>query len=147
MLCNTIKHHEANVARIESIRILIVDDSAYFRTMIWEILSQQPGIDIIGEAADGKEAIDSVMVLNPSVVVMDIQMPVLDGIEAARCISTFLHPPQILIMSGREEPDCVKRAFQAGASGFIWKHSLAKTLLPSVLSVGQRPAPTPPRAS
>ena len=103
--------------RIEKVRVLIVDDSIVVREIIREILSSDKEIEVIGEAENGKVAIEKVMETNPDIVLMDIMMPVMDGLEATKRIME-IHPVPVLIMSSLiEDPPSGKFTFKAINSG------------------------------
>lgn len=105
------------------IRVLIVDDQALIRQAVADILGAQDDIDVIGLAANGREAIDFVSAHRPDIVIMDIRMPVLDGIEATAqiCRTPGLEGVRVLILTTFEEDEYLVQALRAGASGFIGK--------------------------
>lgn len=104
------------------IKVLIVDDSSFFRRRLTEILNTDPSIEVAGYAVDGKEAIDKVIKLDPDIVTMDIEMPVMDGITAVRRIME-VHPIPILMFSSlsHEGAKATLDALHAGASDFLPK--------------------------
>jgi two-component system chemotaxis response regulator CheB len=105
--------------KIEKVRVLIVDDSIVVREIIKELLSNDKEIEVIGEAENGKVAIEKVKETNPDIVLMDIMMPVMDGLEATKRIME-IHPVPILIMSSLiEDPPSGKFTFKAINSGAI----------------------------
>src|SRR5204863_5217377 len=85
--------------RAPMIRVLIADDQELVRTGFRVILNAEPDLEVVGEASDGREAIDAVQALRPDVVLMDIRMPNLDGIEATRRIAAAVEPPLVLILT------------------------------------------------
>lgn len=105
------------------IRVLVVDDQMLIRRAVADILGPSEGIDVVGEAANGLEALAQTAVLSPDVVVMDIRMPELDGIRATAAIRAdpALAGVRILILTTFEEDEYVVAALRAGASGFIGK--------------------------
>ena len=103
------------------IRVLVVDDQAVVRTGFHTILSSQPDIDVVGEAADGLEALQLVSAERPDVVLMDIRMPRLDGLEATRRMLGRGDPVRVLIMTTFDLDEYVYEALRAGASGFLLK--------------------------
>ncbi|MFH8252538.1 response regulator [Microbacterium sp. B2969] len=107
------------------IRVLIADDQALIRTAVREILRTHDDIEVVGEAIDGRDAVDRVRLLNPDVVLMDIRMPGTDGIQATELIraDAALSASRVLILTTFEEDDYVVAALRAGASGFIGKGS------------------------
>jgi DNA-binding NarL/FixJ family response regulator len=122
-----------------SLRILIADDQHLVRAGFRTILSTQPGLDVVGEAADGTEAVAMAGDLEPDVVLMDIRMPGLDGIEATRRIVSRGQPPEIrvLILTTFDLDEYVYDALQAGASGFLLKDSSPEQLTAAVRMVRQ----------
>jgi DNA-binding NarL/FixJ family response regulator len=105
-----------------AIRVLLVDDQALVRTGFRMILQDEPDIEVIGEAADGRAAIDAVRRLGPDVVIMDIRMPVLDGVEATRQIVADPDlTARVLVLTTFDADEFVLEALRAGASGFLLK--------------------------
>jgi len=105
-----------------AIRILIVDDQALVRAGFRMILEAQPDLEVVGEAGDGSAAIDAVRTLRPDVVLMDIRMPGVDGIEATRRLTEAGAPGEIVILTTYDLDEYVFDALAAGASGFLLKH-------------------------
>jgi DNA-binding NarL/FixJ family response regulator len=103
------------------IRVLIADDQALVRGGFRLILDAQPDIEVIGEAADGVEALQRTRALRPDVVLMDIRMPALDGLEATRRLLADLNPPRVLMLTTFDLDEYVYDALRAGASGFLLK--------------------------
>jgi DNA-binding NarL/FixJ family response regulator len=117
------------------IRILLVDDQALVRAGFRMILDSEPEMDVIGEAADGREAIDQVQLLRPDVVLMDIRMPELDGLEAARRILDGFEDgegPRILMLTTFDLDEYVYEALRAGASGFLLKDTPPEQLVAAI---------------
>jgi DNA-binding NarL/FixJ family response regulator len=107
-----------------SVRVLLVDDQQLVRTGFRMILADEEGIEVVGEAANGQEAIDAAAELRPDVVVMDIRMPVLDGVAATRALvgaSGEGAVPRVLILTTFDADEHVVEALRAGASGFLLK--------------------------
>jgi DNA-binding NarL/FixJ family response regulator len=106
-----------------AIRVLLVDDQSLVRTGFRMILQDEPGIEVVGEAADGRAAIEAAASLRPDVVVMDIRMPVLDGIAATRAIvrDGEASGPRVLVLTTFDADEYVVEALRAGASGFLLK--------------------------
>ena len=113
------------------IRVVLVDDQQLVRTGFRVILSQTPDITVVGEAADGYEALEVVRATRPDVVLMDIRMPGLDGIEATRRLRDFSET-RILILTTFDLDEYVFAGLQAGASGFLFKDTRAADLLNAV---------------
>jgi DNA-binding NarL/FixJ family response regulator len=114
------------------IRIVIADDQELVRTGFRVILSAEPDMDVVGEARDGRDAIDKVIALRPDVIVMDIRMPNLDGIEATRRVTAAPECPRVLILTTFDLDEYVYEALRAGASGFLLKDAGADELLHAV---------------
>ncbi|MFF0609741.1 response regulator [Nocardia tengchongensis] len=115
------------------ITVLIVDDQAMVRTGFTTFLSTQPDIDVVGEAADGQDAVRRAAELEPDVVLMDVRMPVMDGLEATRAIMCELaDPPKVLVLTTFDLDDYVYAALRAGASGFLLKDASADQLADAV---------------
>jgi DNA-binding NarL/FixJ family response regulator len=104
-----------------AIRVLLVDDQALIREGLTIILDAQPDITVMGQAADGQEAIDLVSQLQPDVILMDIKMPRLDGIKATRQIKEILPETPIIILTTYAEDELVFEGIRAGASGYLLK--------------------------
>jgi DNA-binding NarL/FixJ family response regulator len=104
------------------IRVLIVDDQALVRAGFRMILEAQPDLEVVGEVGDGSAAIDAVRTLRPDVVLMDIRMPGVDGIEATRRLTEAGVPGKIVILTTYDLDEYVFDALAAGASGFLLKH-------------------------
>ncbi len=103
------------------LRLLVCDDSADARAAVRTLLSDQPEIEIVGEAANGKEAVALADELSPDVVLMDVSMPVLDGIEATRRIRKLLPETRIVALAGSRDPETVMAAMEAGANAYCLK--------------------------
>jgi DNA-binding NarL/FixJ family response regulator len=115
-----------------TIRVLIADDQELVRTGFRVIVDAEPDMEVVGEAGDGRETIEAVARHHPDVVLMDIRMPNLDGIEATRLIATGARPPRILILTTFDLDEFVYEALRAGASGFLLKDAGAAELLQAV---------------
>ena len=105
-----------------AIKVLIVDDQALVRAGFRMILEAQPDLEVVGEAGDGSAAIDAVRTLRPDVVLMDIRMPGVDGIEATRRLTEAGAQSRIVILTTYDLDEYVFDALAAGASGFLLKH-------------------------
>jgi DNA-binding NarL/FixJ family response regulator len=111
------------------IRVLIVDDQPLVRSGLRMIVSTREEFAVVGEATQGLEAVEMVKQLAPDVVIIDIQMPVLDGVEATRRITALPNPPKVLVLTTFERDDYLHEALRAGASGFLLKNSPPERLL------------------
>ncbi|TMR11815.1 response regulator transcription factor [Nonomuraea turkmeniaca] len=114
------------------IRVLIADDQGMVRTGFTVFLSAQPDIEVVGEAANGREAVEQAAALAPDVVLMDVRMPVMNGLEATRELSSRNLPPKVLILTTFDLDDYVYEALRAGASGFLLKDASAAQLAEAV---------------
>jgi DNA-binding NarL/FixJ family response regulator len=109
----------------ETIRVVVVDDHQIVRDGLVALLGALDGLEVVGTAADGKEAVHVVTETSPDVVIMDIQMPELDGIEATRFITGRQPAPRVVMLTMNEDDDTVLSAIRAGASGYLLKGSSA----------------------
>jgi two-component system NarL family response regulator len=105
----------------EGIRVLVADDHALFRQALRGILSTEPDLDLIGEAGDGEEAVRMATDLVPDVILMDVRMPKLAGIDAARQIAAALPTTKIVMLTVSDEDQDLFEAIKAGASGYLLK--------------------------
>ena len=105
------------------IRLIVADDQRLFRQSLRVVLDHEPGIEVVGEAGDGQEAYEQAKALRPDVVLMDVEMPKLDGISASRLLVKALVGIKILILSSYSDDDRVLQGIQAGAVGYILKDS------------------------
>ena len=112
------------------IRVLVVDDEALLRSAFSSLIEAQDDLEVVGEAADGQQAVELAASLAPDVIVMDVRMPVLDGIEATRRITRDRDGgPQVLILTTFDLDEYVFEALRAGASGFALKSRPPEELL------------------
>jgi DNA-binding NarL/FixJ family response regulator len=114
------------------IRVAIADDQALVRTGFRVILDAEPDLEVVGEAGDGHEIVDLVQARRPDVVLMDVRMPNLDGIEATRRLTALPKPPRVLMLTTFDLDEYVYEALRAGASGFLLKDAGADELLHAV---------------
>jgi DNA-binding NarL/FixJ family response regulator len=120
---------------VTAIRVLVVDDDALMRAGLRGVLASDDGIAVVGEAADGGEAIARVAALAPDVVLMDVRMPGLDGISATREVLAASADVRVLILTTFEQDDYVFGALRAGASGFLLKRARPEDLLAAVHAI------------
>ena len=120
------------------IRVLIADDHRLFAEALEAILGGDDRITVVGHAGDGREAVRLAQDLQPDVVLMDIWMPVLDGIEAARQIRTSDREARILMLTGSNSRSDVDRARSAGAAGYVTKDRIAAELIDAIVEISER---------
>jgi len=116
----------------QAIRVLIVDDHTIVRKGIRALLTEIAGIEVVGEAADGQEAVVQASSLRPDVILMDLAMPQMDGIEATRQIKTSQPESRILVMTSFATDDKVLPAIKAGALGYLLKESAPEDLVQAI---------------
>ena len=119
------------------IRVLVCDDQALIRTGFATIIDAQPDLEVVGDCGDGRAAVDLAGRLRPDVVVMDVRMPVLDGIEATRLLAgtNVEHPVKVLVVTTFNLDEYVYEALRAGASGFLLKDAPPAQLLHGIRTV------------
>ncbi|MGH9095436.1 MAG: response regulator transcription factor [Acidimicrobiales bacterium] len=110
------------------IRVLLVDDQDLVRSGLRGILREQFGFDIVGECSDGSEVVDAVASLTPDVVLMDMRMPVVDGVQATRAVRRIDSSPPVLALTTFDDDEVLAGMLRAGASGFILKGAPAEDL-------------------
>ena len=121
-----------------TIRVVVVDDDPLARTALSTILGADLGIEVVGEASDGAVAVEMARRLRPDVVVMDIRMPVLNGIDATRHLTSLRPPPgRVLILTTFGDEEYVFASLRAGASGFLLKNAPAEELTGGVRTVAE----------
>jgi DNA-binding NarL/FixJ family response regulator len=118
-----------------SVRVVIVDDDPLVRAAIAMILGHAPGVDVVGEAADGAEVLTAVDRYAPDVVLMDIRMPRVDGLAATEQLRARPNPPEIIVLTTFDADEYVLRALRAGASGFLLKDTPPAEILQAVARV------------
>ncbi|MEU6256778.1 response regulator transcription factor [Streptomyces sp. NPDC047043] len=132
---------------MQVIRVLLVDDQPMIRTGFRLILEAEPDITVVGEAADGAEAVERTEALSPDVVLMDIRMPGMDGVEATRRIVRSGSPSRIVILTTFDLDAHVVDALRAGASGFLVKDGPADSLVGAIRTVADGDAVLSPRVT
>ena len=119
-----------------TVQVIVVDDDPLARTALSTILAADLGIEVVGEASNGAEAVEMARRLRPDVVVMDIRMPVLNGIDATRHLTSLRPPPgRVLILTTFGDEEYVFASLRAGASGFLLKNAPAEELTAGVRTV------------
>jgi len=120
---------------VTSLRVLLGEDHAMVREGTRQILQSDPGLDVVGEAADGRQAVDLAASLKPDIVLLDLGLPVLNGIEATRRIVAAANPPRVLILSAFDDADYVVAAMEAGAGGYLLKSAHATEVIAAIRAV------------
>ena len=120
---------------MSSLRVLVVEDLAPFWQVIRSTLAERPDVQVIGEVADGLEAVQKAELLEPDLVLLDIGLPTLNGIEAARQIRKLAPESRIIFVSQESSWDVVQEALNLGAWGYVLKERTANDLLPAVKAV------------
>ena len=118
-----------------SIRLLIADDHALVRSGLRSMLEREPGIEIVGEARNGREAVELCRSLRPNLVLMDVRMPEMDGLEATRAIKRELPETGVLMVTMHENRDYMLEATKAGAAGYVLKDASRNELISAVQRV------------
>ncbi|HEY2459432.1 MAG TPA: response regulator transcription factor [Candidatus Acidoferrum sp.] len=117
---------------MDRLRILIADDHEIFRRGLRSLLESHADFEIIGEAVNGQDALEKTRQLSPDVVILDITMPILNGLDAARAMRKESLPAQILILSQYESRDMRPRALEAGAKDYVSKSDVARDLVAAI---------------
>lgn len=117
------------------IRVALVDDQALFRAGVRMLVDSQPDLEVVAEASDGREAIDVVRATRPDVVLMDIRMPVMDGLAATAELLADPEPPRIVMLTTFDLDEAAARAIRQGASGFLLKDADPEFLLAAIRTV------------
>ena len=117
---------------MSSVRVLVVDDFEPFRRFVCSTLAQSPGLQVVGEGSDGLEAVQKTEELKPDLVILDIGLPRLNGIEAARQIHRLTPESRIIFLSQESSPDVVQVALNLGAWGYVMKTRAGSDLLAAV---------------
>jgi len=112
--------------------VLVVDDFEPFRRFVCSTLASRPNLQVIGQASDGLEAVEKAQALKPDLILLDIGLPSLDGIEAAHRISRLIPTATVLFVSQNNDADVIQEALSNGAKGYVWKQDAGLDLLPAV---------------
>lgn len=130
-----------------TIRVALVDDQALFRAGIRMLVDSQPDLEVVGEACDGRDAIEVVRATRPDVVLMDVRMPVMDGLEATAALLADPDPPRIVVLTTFDLDEAAARAIRQGASGFLLKAADPEFLLAAIRTVHAGSAVIAPAAT
>lgn len=128
----------------EPIRVLLADDTALFRTAIAELIDAQEGLSVAGEAENGLEAVEKARSLRPDVVVMDVEMPVMDGVQATRLIREQMPGVKVVMLTVSESDDHLFDAIRFGAQGYLLKNLRPAELYDLVRAVMRNEPPLSP---
>lgn len=126
------------------IKVLVVDDHARMRKSIRMLLERSGEVTIVGEAEEGESALEQVDRLAPDLVILDISMPGMNGLEVLDAIKMQAQPPQVIMLSMNDSSDLIKRALRGGAADFVSKSEASARLLPAVRRAalnGREPGP------
>jgi DNA-binding NarL/FixJ family response regulator len=118
-----------------AVRVLLVEDFEPFRRFTCSKLGKNPGLQVVGEVSDGMEAVRKAKELQPDLILLDIGLPTISGIEVARRICKLSHKSKIVFVSQESSADIVQEAFRLGASGYVIKARAGTDLLPAVEAV------------
>jgi len=131
-----VKHHVfPELIPIKQITVLLAEDHALFRKSLKALIELAGDIEVIGEAKNGSEAVDLHAKLHPDIVVMDIAMPLLNGLEATHQIMETSSTARVLILSSHADPEYIEQAMASGASGYLIKQSSAPVLADAIREV------------
>lgn len=119
----------------EKIRVILADDHTILRDGIRALLADEAGIQLVGEAEDGRAAVRMACELKPDIVIMDIAMPLLNGLEATRQIKRHLPGTEVLILSMHDNEEYIRQVLAAGAMGYILKDAAARELIEAIKTV------------
>jgi two-component system nitrate/nitrite response regulator NarL len=143
-MVTTVESRQAGSGRSSPIRILLVDDQPLFRRAIATLIQEQPEFTVVGEAADGRDAIEQAEALHPDLIVMDIEMPVMNGIEAVRILRDRLPSVKIVVLTVSESEDYLFEAIRFGAHGYLLKDLRPEQLYELLRAVMRNETPLSP---
>ncbi len=132
---NGLQNHEPPDAAPKSakpVRVLVVDDHKIVREGLVSLLAEQKGIDVVGQAGNGREAVDLAMKLHPEVVIMDVSMPLMNGDEATLRIRKLMPDTRVIALSMFEESETMQRMFRAGAESYVLKTAPSADLFAAI---------------
>lgn len=128
---------------MQTVKTLIADDDARFRQRIKDLLASEPGVEIIGEAADGHDVVSKARELKPDLILMDVRMPGMSGLDAARRLKGEMPDLQVIILTLYELEEYREAATASGVNHYIVKRALLDELMPAIRSIGQAWPPNP----
>ena len=120
-----------------NIKVFLVDDHEIFRNGLKQLVDSEPDMEVVGEAGDGESALETLTSLSPDVIIMDIRMPGINGVETSQVLLKRQPQPKILFFSLYDSPDYVARALEMGASGYVLKDTSNKIFLNAIRTVYQ----------
>ncbi len=129
---------------MDKIRVLVADDHAVFRQGICALLARRKGVEIVGQAENGKQAVEQVAALGPDVVLMDIAMPLMNGLEATLAIRKSFPGTRVLVLTQYESKEYIISLLQSGAAGYILKQAPIEELLEAIRAVHSQGTFLPP---
>jgi DNA-binding NarL/FixJ family response regulator len=129
------------------IRVLVADDHGVLRDGLGRVIAAQSDMELVGTAANGVEAVEMCRSLRPDVVVMDLEMPLMDGIEATRAIVTQAAPPAVLVLTSFSDRRRILGALDAGALGYLLKDASAEEVVKGIRDAAEGGSPLDPRAA
>jgi DNA-binding NarL/FixJ family response regulator len=121
--------------QFSTVRILVVDDFEMFRQFVVELLGKRPELQVVGEASDGLEAIQKAVELRPDLILLDIGLPSVNGIEVARQMRSLVPESKIIFLTQESSADVVQKAFSVGARGYVTKNMALADLFAAVETV------------
>jgi DNA-binding NarL/FixJ family response regulator len=121
------------------IRILVAEDNAFFRLTLHALLEQEPDFLVVGQASSGEEAVALATSLRPDIVLMDLGLPGMDGVQATEAVVRFAQPARVVVLSGSSLEDGRDRALQAGAVVYQEKDETGSRLVDELRSLGRAP--------
>lgn len=124
-------------------RVLVADDNDLYGALLARFVSSQPDMEVVGLATDGGQAIELAERLRPDLVVMDLCMPVLDGIEATRALSATRHAHKVIALTAHATPDSERRCLEAGATAYLRKADADQRLVDLIRSLIEQPKDPP----
>jgi DNA-binding NarL/FixJ family response regulator len=122
----------------DRVRVLIADDQRLFAEALEAILSTDGRISVVGRAANGEDAVELARDERPDVILMDIAMPIMDGIQATQTISADVPGTRVIVLTGSDAPHDISRARAAGATGYVTKDQIAGDLVRAILDAAER---------
>ena len=123
---------------MKRLRILLAEDQTMLRHSLKALVANEPDLEVVGEAADGEEAVRQAQALRPDILVMDVSMPRMDGVQATLALKRTCPEVKVLALSVHETRSYIRRVLQAGASGYVVKRSAAEELIQAVRAVAAK---------